>query len=191
MCIYIQAVLWGHVTVAKDLAAGVLAVPAPWEGCATRVPDIRFGLVAYILDFMLSLVFLVMTLRKLVESHRDNHGKLSLRSFRDMESMSPLLVAFVRDGTIFCSVNCYYLPQDDGGICCGRNARTRVLSICTNSRYTNRGAHHHFSWLFALDSYTGAHLILNLRAAGLRRNGDSTWNETLSIQYNDLIFGDD
>jgi len=171
------AVLWGHITVAKDLAAGVFAVPAPWEGCATRIPNIRFGLVAYIPDFMLSLVFLVMTLRKLVESHEGYHGKLSWRSLKpdDMENASPLVVAFVRDGTIFFALSTAVTFL-----------KTMAVSIVDEMDEPG-----FYPWLFALDSYIGAHLILDLRAAVTRRKGKSTWNEALSMQYHDPMFAED
>ena len=48
-----------------------------------------------------SVLFLGMTVWKLVENHQDLHGKLTWKSLRNMDSMPPLLLAFVRDGSIF------------------------------------------------------------------------------------------
>jgi hypothetical protein len=48
-----------------------------------------------------SVLFLGMTLWKLLENHQDIYGKFTWKTWRDMDSVSPLLVAFVRDGSIF------------------------------------------------------------------------------------------
>ena len=42
-----------------------------------------------------------MTLFKLLAGHQEVHGRLTCKSLRDMERVSPLLLAFVRDGSIF------------------------------------------------------------------------------------------
>jgi hypothetical protein len=42
-----------------------------------------------------------MTLWKLVENHQRIHGKLTFKNMRTMGNISPLLLAFVRDGSVF------------------------------------------------------------------------------------------
>lgn len=161
------ATLWANITLAKDLVAGFMVLPAPWQGCASQIPKLNFMLAVYIPNFALSLLFLAMTLWKLVENHQEVHGKLSWRMLRSMQSISPLLLAFVRDGSIFfalTSVNTF-------------------IQIMTAYVVKGLAQAAFLPWIVALYSYAGSHLILNLRAAGTKGNTEQTWNETLSIQH--------
>lgn len=49
----------------------------------------------------MAVLFLGMTLWKLFENHLRQHGKLTWKALRNMDHVSPLLLAFVRDGSIF------------------------------------------------------------------------------------------
>jgi hypothetical protein len=49
-----------------------------------------------------------MTLWKLVKNHQRIYGKLSWKNLRSTENISPLLFAFVRDGSIFFAL---YVPE--------------------------------------------------------------------------------
>ena len=51
-----------------------------------------------------------MTVWKLVENHQDLYGKLAWESLYDMNSMSPLLLGFVRDGSIFFALFVHVAP---------------------------------------------------------------------------------
>jgi len=48
-----------------------------------------------------TVTFLVMTLWKLLQNHQNVYGKFTLESLFKVRTMSPLLFAFVRDGSIF------------------------------------------------------------------------------------------
>jgi hypothetical protein len=59
-------------------------------------------------------IFLGMTLWKLVQNHQDIYGKLTFKNMRAMGSISPLLLAFVRDGSVFFALY-VYLTRFKGG----------------------------------------------------------------------------
>lgn len=90
-----------------------------------------------------------------------------------MGSMPPLLVAFVRDGSIFFALS----------------AANTLLKIITTVEAHKMQQPAFFPWLQVVDSYAGAHLILRLRAAGMKSNVHQTWNETLSYRADNLNVG--
>jgi len=155
--------LWATVILTKRLATNAIRVPPPWRGCASELPMLKFLLITYILNFALSLLFLAMTLWKLVENHRRLGHKLIWKTLYNTDNISPLLLAFVRDGSIFFALG---------------SIGTLLGLIALFVLHGPVQAMFH-PWILALYSYSGAHLILDLRATG---NADSTWNETLSPQ---------
>jgi len=160
--------LWTQIKLAKLLAATVLAMPAPWRGCTSNVPNLKFMLLGYVPNFALSLLFLALTLRKLVANYQSLYGKLTWKSFRDMNRMSPLLLAFTRDGSILFALT----------------TLISFLGLCGTYFVVHGPMQAAFMpWILAVYSYAGAHLILGLRAVGAKGNADQTWNETLSFQY--------
>jgi len=91
---------------------------------------------------------------------------LTWKALCNMNNVPPLLHAFVRDGSIFfalASISSFL------GFIAPFVAHGPV-----------EGAF--LPWSMALYSYSGAHLILDLRAAGTQENADSTWHRTLSLQ---------
>jgi len=161
-------VLWAHLKLAIELHDNAIpAPPSPWQGCATKIPKLTYMLLAYVPDFALSLLFLGMTLWKLVASHQEMHGKLTLKSLRKLDRVSPLLLAFARDGSIFFALSSVI-------------TFLKIVTVIVSDELRQPGF---YPWLFALDSFAGSHLILDLRAAGWRRNADQTWRETMSVRY--------
>ena len=49
-----------------------------------------------------------MTVYKLVENHQTLYGQLNWKTLRNLEMVSPLLSAFVRDGSIFFALFVFY-----------------------------------------------------------------------------------
>jgi len=166
------AALWGAIKLAKALAAKVMLIPAPWRGCVTAVPDMKYILTCYVPNYTLSLLFLAMTLWKLLENHQDVYGKFTWKSLRNMDNMSPLLFAFVRDGSVFFALA----------------SVATFLGLIASFMVHGPIQAAFFPWTLAMYSYSGAHLVLNLRAAGTKGNADQSWNETLSYRPDDLQF---
>jgi len=167
------AVLWAYIRFATVLAAGARTLPAPWRGPATTIPDVTFLLAAYVPDFSLSLLFLSMTLWKLVTNYRDLYGGFTRKSLRNIDRMPALFVAFVRDGSIFFALT----------------AANTLLKLITTLVVPEAEQAAFCPWLYVIDSYAGVHLILSLRVAGMKGNVHQTWEDTLSLQYN--YFSDD
>jgi len=159
--------LYATITLANDLASGVIAMPAPWQGCAAKVPQMTFVLTAYVPNFTLSLLFLGMTLWKLIQNHQRIYGKLTWKNLRTTGNISPLLFAFVRDGSFFFALA----------------STATFIGLLPTFVVGGPAGGGFLPWTLAVYSYSGAHLILKLRAVGTKGNADQTWNETMSVQY--------
>jgi len=159
---------WASTTLASRLAKTAIPIPHPWHGCISPPPKQGFNimLASYVPTFALSLVFLGMTLKKLVECYQDVHGRLAWKSVNNVYGLSPLLLAFVRDGSIFFALTCCI----------------SFLSIL--SLYVVQGPMlaAFYPWTLALYSYSGSHLVLDLRAAATKRSS-RIWNKTLSPEF--------
>jgi len=160
------AALWTHMALARELSSAAMVAPIPWQGCAAKMPAVKFWWAAFILNFALSLLFLAMTLWKLVENHQVLHGKLTWRSLLDTDNMSPLLYAFVRDGSIFFALTF-------------ANTLLKIITSYAVDKLTQTAF---FPWILTIYSYSGSHLILGLRAAGAKGSANQPWSETLSFQ---------
>jgi len=101
---------WACITLAVQLAKNVVILPHPIHICVANIPDpvfMKFMLWAYVPGFCLSIIFLSMTLWKLFENHQLLYGKFSLKVLHDLQSLSPLLVGFIRGGSIFFAISCF------------------------------------------------------------------------------------
>lgn len=152
---------------AMDLAAGVYSVPAPWQGCTAPVPKFGFVLSAYVPNLTLALVFLGLTLWKLFQTHRSLNGSITLKKLRELESVSPLLMAFVTDGSVFFALIAAALVVG------------MIPSFAVNGPIQSA----FLPWTMAFYSYSGAHLILNLRSRVLGESATPTWNDTLEFVH--------
>ncbi|KAK0236795.1 hypothetical protein EDD85DRAFT_952734 [Armillaria nabsnona] len=152
---------------AIDLAAGVYSVPAPWQGCTAPVPKFGFVLSAYVPNLTLALVFLGLTLWKLFQTHRSLNGSITLKKLRELESVSPLLMAFVTDGSVFFALIAAALVVG------------MIPSFAVNGPIQSA----FLPWTMAFYSYSGAHLILNLRSRVLGESATPTWNDTLEFVH--------
>ncbi|PBK92598.1 hypothetical protein ARMGADRAFT_1080658 [Armillaria gallica] len=152
---------------AMDLAAGVYSVPAPWQGCTAPVPKFGFVLSAYVPNLTLALVFLGLTLWKLFQTHRSLNGSITLKKIRELESVSPLLMAFVTDGSVFFALIAAALVVG------------MIPSFAVNGPIQSA----FLPWTMAFYSYSGAHLILNLRSRVLGESATPTWNDTLEFVH--------
>ncbi|KAK0437003.1 hypothetical protein EV421DRAFT_1083293 [Armillaria borealis] len=152
---------------AIDLAAGVYSVPAPWQGCTAPVPKFGFVLSAYVPNLTLALVFLGLTLWKLFQTHRSLNGSITLKKLRELESVSPLLMAFVTDGSVFFALI----------------AAALVVGMIPSFAVSGPIQSAFLPWTMAFYSYSGAHLILNLRSRVLGESATPTWNDTLEFVH--------
>ncbi|KAK0463100.1 uncharacterized protein EV420DRAFT_1639184 [Desarmillaria tabescens] len=152
---------------AIDLAAGVYSIPAPWQGCAAPVPQFEFVLSAYVPALTLALLFLGLTLWKLFQTHRSLNGGITLKKMRELESVSPLLMAFVTDGSVFFALI----------------AAALVIGMIPSFAVSGPIQSAFLPWTMAFYSYSGAHLILNLRSRVLGQNATPTWNDTLEFAH--------
>jgi len=148
-------------------------LPAPWRGCAAGAPDTTFMLISQVPNCTLSLLFLALTLRKLVQSHKMCCGKLTWKSLCNLKSTgTPLLLAFVCDGsTFFVLTSCVEVLRAAVLYTAGWDPSRKVIVI---------------EWIFVFNSYAGVHLILDLRVRGLKGDTEQTWNETMSIRWQSL-----
>jgi len=161
------AVLWASISMARHLAANIIVMPSPWQGCTSELPTLKLVLVPFVLNYTLSLLFLAMTVWKLLANHQHLHGKLTWKTLHNLDNVSPLLLAFVRDGSIFFALA----------------SVTTFLGLIVPFMVNGPTKATFLPWTLALYSYSGSHLILDLRAAGTKGNGGSTWNDALSSQY--------
>ncbi|KIM36144.1 hypothetical protein M413DRAFT_31898 [Hebeloma cylindrosporum] len=159
------AALFSVVEFARTLAENVVRAPDPWRGCSSTAPNTKTILLAYVPNFALSLLFLAMTLWKLFQNQK-MFGDVSWTNLRDLKGMSPLLVAFVRDGSIFFALACL------AGFL-GLMATYVVHGVIASVFYP---------WTLVIYSFSGAHLVLGLRAAG-KEDTDQTWDATMSAHH--------
>ncbi|KAK0201000.1 hypothetical protein DFS33DRAFT_1094532 [Desarmillaria ectypa] len=152
---------------AIDLAAGTYSVPAPWQGCTAPVPQFGFVLSTYVPNLTLALIFLGLTLWKLFQTHRSLNGSITLKNIRELESVSPLLMAFVTDGSIFFALI----------------AAALVVGMIPSFAVSGPIQSAFLPWTMAFYSYSGAHLILNLRSRVLGQSATPTWNDTLEFVH--------
>ncbi|KAF9464442.1 hypothetical protein BDZ94DRAFT_1256454 [Collybia nuda] len=168
---------WANASLAKELIRGIAVVPPPYLGCATQVPSLKYNLISYILNFTLSLIFLAMTLKKLVENIQRLYGKLTWKSYKNV-------VAFAHDGSMFFALYVHrYFDLPQRMLIPVLESRTSATLLFEMIALFGVGGPIQVAitpWHLAMYSYSCSHLILNLRARG---NSDQTWTETLSIQY--------
>ncbi|KIM36142.1 hypothetical protein M413DRAFT_31896 [Hebeloma cylindrosporum] len=158
----IKGTLFAVVRYTKGLAANVVQAPTPFRGCSSTDPISKTIILAYVPNFALSVLFLAMTLWKLFQNQK-MLGDVSWTNLRDLKGMSPLLIAFVRDGSIFFAQACL----------------AGFLGLV--STYVVHGviASVFYPWTLVIYSFSGAHLVLDLRAAG-KEGTSQSWDATMS-----------
>ncbi|KAJ7623056.1 hypothetical protein DFH06DRAFT_1305356 [Mycena polygramma] len=80
-----------------------------WPGCVTTVSSFS-ELVAWIPAIFVSSMFFILTMIKFVVVFRTGHSEWSLKKLREYKSYSPILAAFVRDGTVFFLLDIFRRP---------------------------------------------------------------------------------
>lgn len=157
-------VQWVNIKLAMQARADTIVAPYPWKGCVTKPHEKLYMLAGFVPNFTVSFLFLVMTLWKLVENHQVVYGKLVLKSLFTKDRVSPLLSAFVRDGSVFFTL-------------CALNTVLQAMTAYVLSQITAYGL---VPWILVLFSYVGPHLILDLRETGWKEDKDQPWMETMS-----------
>lgn len=134
----------------------------PLPGCLATAPT-HFTLASWIPCLIAATIFFLMTAYKMLQSLADmRRGGISW-SIQNQHSISPILLAFFQDGTIYFSLIAV------------------ILLVCTITTIVLEGPMKIVGqgWLIAIYSFSGSRLILNLRQAA-RHDGIET--ETITLQ---------
>ncbi|KAF8720301.1 hypothetical protein AX14_011059 [Amanita brunnescens Koide BX004] len=158
--------LYAAIRVTIGDVGAIIAPPfgLPWPGCFESRFNTRYTLVAWIPLLIIATVYFVMTLshfiRMIHTSNRFGRQRLS-----DIWHISPLLTAFVRDGTVF------YLIL----------FITLLIAMILSAFVQGPVALAANSWVIAMYSFATSRLILNLREYADKSGSVITWQQTLSI----------
>ncbi|KAF8526649.1 hypothetical protein BU17DRAFT_62135 [Hysterangium stoloniferum] len=157
----------------------------PFPGCLTTSASRQFTLGAWIPCLTVAVIFFLMTIWKLIETRkrRGEGGKESRHA-----PLSPLFIAFFRDGTVFFFVIAGIIlsslvlmkPPNIYGIVAVLAATLSVLLI------TGPLSNVEEPWLSFVYSLAGSRLIMNLREAASNKGGDNSWEETISLR--EIVF---
>ncbi|KAF9467037.1 hypothetical protein BDZ94DRAFT_99052 [Collybia nuda] len=136
--------------------AQIAAIESLFPGCIVQSSELHLTLVCWIPALLISVLFFTMTIWKFYISFRDEQ-KLTLQWG---QALSPMLTAFIRDGTVFFLLIAV------------------VLLACTVTTATLRGPLLSFfvPWLLGVYSFAGSRLILGLREAALKEGNEKTWD---------------
>lgn len=118
-------------------------------------------------NLTLALVFLGLTLWKLFQTQRSLNGSFTLKKLRELDSVSPILMAFVTDGSVFFALI----------------AAALVVGMIPSFAVSGPIQSAFLPWTMAFYSYSGAHLVLNLRSRVLGKSATPTWNDTLEFVH--------
>ncbi|TFK31569.1 hypothetical protein BDQ12DRAFT_729437 [Crucibulum laeve] len=133
----------------------------PLTGCLA-VPNTGLTLVAWVPGLVVAAFFFAMTLWKFIDTARKSQ-KAPIWKVREWKTLSPFLVAFIKDGTIF-----FFLIT-----------LTLLVSTILTMAAPNAMKTIPLSWLIAVYSFAGCRLILNLREVG-RGAGPATRSDATS-----------
>ncbi|PBK99699.1 hypothetical protein ARMGADRAFT_514864 [Armillaria gallica] len=165
----LSTALWAFSVVCRHVVSSATTMAAPWRGCRSMAPNTKYGIAAYVPSFLLSVLFLILTVTKFWRTYRAICGRTydPRTVMTQMKHISPLLTAFVEDGCIFFALITFAL----------------MLRIAT--AFCMRGPIHaiFLPWSIVCYYYAGSHLLLNLRWYSVRycRHGEPTWDDSISI----------
>ncbi|PBK69265.1 hypothetical protein ARMSODRAFT_957630 [Armillaria solidipes] len=165
----VATALWAFSVVCRHVVSSVTTMAVPWRGCRSMAPNTKYGIAAYVPSFLLSVLFLILTVTKFWRTYRAICGRTydPRTVMTQMKHISPLLTAFVEDGCIFFALITFAL----------------MLRIAT--AFCMRGPIHaiFLPWSIVCYYYAGSHLLLNLRWYSVRycRHGEPTWDDSISI----------
>ncbi|KAJ6483704.1 hypothetical protein DFH09DRAFT_1378208 [Mycena vulgaris] len=128
--------------------------PAPvdiWPGCLSN-PDTHFTLISWIPTLVIQFIFFLLTIAKLFED-----GRWRLSTLKEMKTLSPLFVSFIRDGSVF-----FFLIF-------AIVLASTLLSLLVHGPLLNMAQ----PWLTAIYSFSVSGLVLNLRQLANRGNMDT------------------
>ncbi|KAJ6505792.1 hypothetical protein C8R47DRAFT_1315968 [Mycena vitilis] len=143
-----------------------------WPGCVTTVSSFS-ELVAWIPAIFVSSMFFVLTMIKFVVVFRTGHSEWSLKKLRECKSYSPILAAFVRDGTVF-----FFLIFS-------------AVLVNTIATLLFKGPFMGLvlPWLTATYSFSASRLVLNIRSAAVLDN-PTTVTESFSLDFRRPVMQD-
>ncbi|KAK0202573.1 hypothetical protein DFS33DRAFT_1384936 [Desarmillaria ectypa] len=165
----VATALWAFSVVCRHVVSSTTAMAAPWRGCKSVSPNMKYSIAAYVPNFLLSVLFLGLTVTKFWRTYRAISGRTydPRTIMTQMKHISPLLTAFVEDGCVFFALITFAL----------------MLRIAT--AFFMRGPIHaiFLPWSIVCYYYAGSHLLLNLRWYSVRycRHDEPTWDDSISI----------
>jgi len=145
--------------------ASVRPLGVPWPGCVGTSIPAKLTMLAWIPCLIVASAFFIFTVAKFKETLRVEDANIGWSDMRQrISSLSPVMIIFVRDGSVF-----FFLIL-------------AILSICTGLivPFSGQLAPPALPWIYAVYSFSGSHLVLDLRKAG-KSGVDDT------IQFSDGI----
>lgn len=154
-------------------------IPVPlipgWPGCAVSHSQTRYTLIAWIPLILVATIFFAMTLANFIQTVRaSNVGTFGRRKLHEIYHISPILSAFVRDGTVF-----YFLLLV-----------ILVISMVLSALIQGPPALAGDAWLITVYSFATSRLILNLREFADQSGHVVSMIQTLSMQVRSRITED-
>ncbi|KAJ6590177.1 hypothetical protein DFH09DRAFT_1359155 [Mycena vulgaris] len=143
--------------------------PAPvdiWPGCLSN-PDTHFTLISWIPTLVIQFIFFLLTIAKLFED-----GRWRLSTLKEMKTLSPLFVSFIRDGSVF-----FFLIF-------AIVLASTLLSLLVHGPLLNMAQ----PWLTAIYSFSVSGLVLNLRQLANRGNMDTVRSSVARRTVPPLVF---
>lgn len=137
--------------------ATVAPVGLPFPGCLTIGPDTtKINLGAWIPCLLVATTFFAMTVSKFLQMLNER-GNRHLLNLKEARSVSPLITAFVRDGTIF-----YFMTFAIVLFC-------MIVNLTIKSALSTIG----LPWIMAVYSVSASRLVLNVRSVATGMYGSS------------------
>ncbi|KAJ7633369.1 hypothetical protein DFH06DRAFT_1222669 [Mycena polygramma] len=124
-----------------------------WPGCVTIVSTFP-ALVGWVPAIFVSLIFFILTMVKFVIVFRTSHSEWRLGKLRELKSYSPILMAFVRDGTVF-----FLLYA---------SVPTVLVNTVTDQVFKGPLSGIVLPWVTAIYSFSASRLVLNIRSISAR-----------------------
>ncbi|KAJ6467699.1 hypothetical protein C8R47DRAFT_812894 [Mycena vitilis] len=136
-----------------------------WPGCVTT-PSSTSVLIAWLPSLFVALMFFGFTIVKFAIVFQAGHSEWSLNKLRELGSYSPILAAFVRDGTVF-----FFLIFT-------------IVLVNTIATLVLKGPFNGFllPWLAAIYSFSASRLVLNIRSAAVLEN-PTTVPQSFSLDF--------
>ncbi|KAJ7478582.1 hypothetical protein B0H11DRAFT_1278044 [Mycena galericulata] len=158
-----------YVSVKAAISTEHAVFPAPvdiWPGCVSN-PDTHFTLISWIPTLVIQFIFFLLTIAKLFDD-----GRWKPSFLKEMATLSPLFVAFIRDGSVF-----FFLIF-------AIVLASALCSLLVKGPLLNMVQ----PWLTAIYSFSVSRLVLNIRELAHRGNMDTNGSSLARRTAPPLVF---